>query len=663
MDQSPFLHLGSAWYPELGDEASIAEDLARMAELGFNAVRVGDFAWSCFEPEAGRYETGWMLRILDRLHRAGIGAIMCTPTASVPAWMLATHPGIGFVDRDGRRFGAGGRQAADYCNPDFQRLSRGVTEAVAQAFGRHPAVIGWQVDNELGGHQKVSVSPAALAGWAAWLERRYGTIAELNHAWGTDVWSNRYHAFAQVPGPVPLPTYCHNHSLHTEYRRYMNDVAIAFQRQQVEIIRRHSAAPITHNSEDSLDEWDLTRDLDLAAHDCYSRYMPLPSMIHRMDCMRSLKPGRRFWVMETDAEGTIDGQLFPAGWTANVAMLAYASGAEGVSYWPWRNLRTGAEICGHDGLLYACGRPTTGFEPAKGVSELRRRLDRTLRRFAPAPAPVACIRSERNGHFNYIERIAGLRPNFDYRASLEAHHHDVAGLGAWRDVLYDQAELTGQRVVMSPYLPYTSPDFLARMRAHLDAGGTWVVGPYTGYLTAHHTNHATALLGELEAMLGIETRCFVPITSMPLVMADGLETEALMHAMAFIPRPGDEPLGAYGGDRLSGWCWGIRRQVGRGSVYVLGSEIGAAARRALFRSILIRAGVPLHPMPDRVIRVPQQDDQGRSAWALINTNHTPVRIDLPAAGCDDLTGARVGRQLDLAGNANAFVVFDQPIAG
>ena len=660
MPDAQQFRLGSAWYPELWDEAVWAEDLQRMRELGFDTVRVADFAWARLEPDDGVFALDWLRRALDLAHAHGIAVILCTPTAGPPAWLLHDHPELGWVERNGYRHGVGGRQAGDYCHPLFQHYCRRITSIMAEAFGRHPALIGWQIDNELGGHQKVSLSPAALSAWHAWLAQRYGTIEQLNALWGPAVWSNQYRTFAEVPGPHPLPTYCHHHSLHTAYRRFMNDATIAFQAQQVAIIRAASDAPLSHNSEDSLDEWQLTRDLDVAGHDCYTRFTPLATIVMRMDCFRQLKPGRRFWVLETDADGDLADGPFPPQWTANFALFSFASGAELVSYWPWRTNRSGAEMVGHDGLLHPCGLPASGWGAATRTAAVRDQVAPLLARFRPAPASIAFIRSEYHGHFHYIERIAGLRPDFDFRAHLGAHHADLVALGAWRDVLFDQAELNGQRVVVSPYLPTTTPEFLARMRAHLAAGGVWIVGPYSGYLTDEHTNPLGGLLGDLGELLALDVRAWRAVAQTGVALADGTRTTALMHAHGFAAGPGDEVLGTYIDEPLRGLAWGLRKPLHGGTVYVLGSELAAEARADLYRAILHREGVPLHPTPAGVLRVPQVDAAGRVAWVLINTSREAQPVTLPTVGHDALSGQPVAGVLTMAPGAAAFVVFTDP---
>jgi beta-galactosidase len=230
-------------------------------------------------------------------------------------------------------------------------------------------------------------------------------------------------------------------------------------------------------------------------------------------------------------------------------------------------------------------------------------------------------------------------------------------------VIYDQAAVVGYRVVVSPYVPYTSPEFLTRLRAHLAAGGVWVVGPYSGYLTGYNTNPLNGLLGELGAMLGLDVRAWTPARQQPVQLVDGHATTALMQAHAFALEPGDESLGTYGGDRLGGLAWGLRRRIGAGTVYVLGSEIGDKARQALYRRILQREDIALHALPSQIVRLPQVDDLGRRAWALVNTGRESCQIRLPLRGHDLLTNTATGDTLEMPGNSNAFVVFDGAVAG
>ncbi len=657
------LRLGAAWYPEHWHADDIKRDIDLMQELGINSVRVGEFAWSKFEPVQGQFNTQWLEESMDLAHAAGIGVVLCTPTAAAPAWLFAKYPDLGFVRPDGYRYGHGGRQAADYAHPDFRAHCQSITTVIAKALGKHPSVIAWQTDNELCGHQKLNVSEHAVAGWHEWLKQRYVNIDKLNAAWGTQVWSQAYNSFDQVPAPYPLANWAHNHSLHTEYRRYMLDNVLSFQRQQVQIIREHSDAPITHNSEDSVDEWDLTRDLDFASQDLYTRERPLGNILYRHDCFRSLLPGKGFWVMETESAGCLDDDLYPEGKLANFAMASYCSGATGLSYWPWRQNISGSEIVGHSFMVYATGDKATAWDGVAKVSALRKQLEPILSTFEPAPASIAFVRSERNGNAYYMDRIAGLEANFDFRGKLEAHHTTLQAIGTWRDVVFDQADLSDYRVIVSPYLPYTSADFLRQMQAHLQNGGIWIAGPYTGYLTEYHTNPTNALLGEFERIFGFQTRHWVKINTLPVTLADGTQATSSMHAHSFEPSNEDEVLGSYNGAGLAGQAWGLCRKVGKGTLYILGSELDDVAREQLYKTVMAREGINGYIMPEGIQRIPQVSGDGKHAWALVNNLTTDQTIQLPTTGCDLLTGQPVEQTLNMPANSNAFVVFDQPVLG
>src|SRR3990172_6229589 len=82
------LHLGAAYYPEHWPEERWPEDIRLMQEAGLTVVRLGEFAWSTFEPAGGDYQFEWMERAVQMLADAGLQVVMGTPTAAPPAWLV-----------------------------------------------------------------------------------------------------------------------------------------------------------------------------------------------------------------------------------------------------------------------------------------------------------------------------------------------------------------------------------------------------------------------------------------------------------------------------------------------------------------------------------------------------------------------------------------------
>src|SRR5207247_705390 len=73
---------GVAYYPEFMPYDRLDRDVELMQKAGITVVRVGESTWSTWEPHDGDFQFAWMQRVLDRLHAAGIKAILGTPTYS-----------------------------------------------------------------------------------------------------------------------------------------------------------------------------------------------------------------------------------------------------------------------------------------------------------------------------------------------------------------------------------------------------------------------------------------------------------------------------------------------------------------------------------------------------------------------------------------------------
>lgn len=93
---------------------------------------------------------------------------------------------------------------------------------MTEQYAENPHVSGWQTDNEFECHGTVRCYCEACSNaFSAWLRDRYGSIEELNDAWGTTFWSQQYSSFDAVE---PLkPTLAEHHpsspSIRPVYKR------------------------------------------------------------------------------------------------------------------------------------------------------------------------------------------------------------------------------------------------------------------------------------------------------------------------------------------------------------------------------------------------------------------------------------------------------------
>src|SRR5512133_3786379 len=150
----PPMQLGTAWYPEYYPESEWERDLSRIADAGITAIRFGEFAWSQIEPQRGHFTTDWIERALAAFGRHGIQAVIGPPTATPPVWLAEEDPQILPVDDTGRRTTFGTRQHRCYTSRTYRERSAEIVEHLAHRFGKHPAVLAWQIDNEIGGEVK-----------------------------------------------------------------------------------------------------------------------------------------------------------------------------------------------------------------------------------------------------------------------------------------------------------------------------------------------------------------------------------------------------------------------------------------------------------------------------------------------------------------------------
>ena len=243
------IHLGVSWYPECWPEAEWPKDIAKMQEAGMTLVRLFEFAWKRFEPKEGQYDFDWAISILDQLHAAGIQAMIGTPTAAPPAWLTTAYPETLGVNKDHKQKTHGKRKHYNHHSVVYREKSVGIVAKMVEAFGNHPAVHSWQIDNEMSGFD---YGPETVEHFHRWMEARYGSIDNLNEQWGLQFWSQAYDSFDQIPlctaevGSSNVPER-HHPSLIIAIARFQNEAWTSFIADQAEEIRKHCAQPVTTN--------------------------------------------------------------------------------------------------------------------------------------------------------------------------------------------------------------------------------------------------------------------------------------------------------------------------------------------------------------------------------------------------------------------------------
>jgi len=644
--------LGVCYYPEHWPEELWATDATRMRGLGLSYVRIGEFAWSRFEPEPGRYAFAWFDRAIATLGEAGLKVVIGTPTATPPKWLIDRHPDILPVDpATGRTRGFGSRRHTDFSSDTWLGAAIGITEALARRYGQNPHVAGWQTDNELCCHETtLSASPAARDGFRVWLRGRYQGIAALNAAWGNVFWSMEYRDFDEIELPVGAVTET-SPAHRMAWRRYASDMVVRFHDAVVAVLREHAPGRfVTHNfipmNETGVDNHALAAPLDFASYDNYPlgradlALADLPADAFRpwmrtghpdlsavlFDQTRGLT-GRPFWVMEQQPGPVNWAHHNPRPAPGMVRLWtweAFAHGAAVVSYFRWRQAPFAQEQM-HAGLL----RPdSTEAEAWPEIARVAAELER-IGLPATRQAPVAMIVDTQAQWLSEIERQGA---GYDYVRVLHGWYGVVRRLGLDVDFVPPGASLAGYGIVLAPALVMPDAAVVERLR---DSGALVVLGPRSGAKTRDVTipdGLAPGALHELVPIrvLSVETLrpdCPGTITLDAATFESGLWREAI--------DPGDcDVRGRYED--------GSPALVRHGHVHYLATLTDDACLTALFAGLCAEAGVATTPV-DGGLRVRRRGD------LVFGINYGAEPVDAPSPpGADFVLGGPSIGPRDLA---------------
>lgn len=573
---------GCAYYPEHWPEEYWPNDAKIMREVGLSVVRLAEFAWDKLEPHPGQYDFDWLERAIETLAAEGLKIILCTPTPTPPPWLTYLHGDICRVNEQGIRISPGARRQACGNVSAYQEHAFKIVTQIVEKFGQHPAVIGWQIDNEFGvGETTRCYCDHCRRRFQEWLQEKYGTLDELNRAWGTQFWGMTYREWVHIPVPG-ITTEPQSPSMRLDYRRFSSDTWVRFQRWQIEILRPLSPERwITHNfmiRHWSLDYWKLAEDLDFVSYDNYPHGLRGPAeTAMNFDLMHSFKRGP-FWVMEQQP-GPVNWHQYnppvPEGQVRLWSHQAVAHGATGVVYFRFRAGRTGQEQY-HRGLLKWDNSPDHAYYESKQFTQ----EVKSLPNFSRPQAKVGIV-------FDYEDL---------WSIELEPYHRDFSYWNLvyeiyeafWQhniavDFLPRGADLSGYETVIVPAPILIHPDEPPKWREWVEQGGRLI------YTFRAHVRHASNISTDQPLPVCMSNLIGVRLLDYYSVPPDTY-TDWPTHRMGkYVHQPSNEkttfpykiwaealePIGAmplltYADGRLAGKVAATVNQIGAGEAIYLG---------------------------------------------------------------------------------------------
>ena len=169
------MRIGADYYPEHWEKERWKTDAEMMVKANIKVIRIGEFAWSLYEPEEGKYEFDWMDEALDFFGKYGIKVVMCTPSATPPKWMIDND-----IHGNPKLFGT--RKHYCFNSETYREKTKKLNTLIAKRYAKHPAIEAWQVDNELGWSNTTRCYCKSCENrFRNWLKEKYGTIDNLNN--------------------------------------------------------------------------------------------------------------------------------------------------------------------------------------------------------------------------------------------------------------------------------------------------------------------------------------------------------------------------------------------------------------------------------------------------------------------------------------------------
>jgi beta-galactosidase len=537
-DKMDSILYGVAYYPEYMPYDRLDKDVDLMQKAGITVVRVGESTWSSWEPRDGDFQFAWMERVLDRLHQAGIKAILGTPTYSIPTWLYKEHPEI-LVLRNGTAPSLGDpysptyppaltpgyygpRQNYDFLNPFFRQHAEHVIREIVSHFKDHPAVIGYQIDNETAPTNVTT--PYVNAAFRDRLEQKYKTPETINKIWGLVYWGQLVDKWEDLPPRDGIL----NPGYKLEWENFQHDIVTDYLAWQARIVNEYKR-PDQFITQDfsggvhtNLDQWAIARSLDIVAENPYfetQSRLDGRSIWFSDDLGRSLKQ-TNFLVTETNAQtiGWDSRTQYPQypGQLRQVVYTHLAAGANMVEYWHWHSLHYGQETYWKGVLSHDLEPNRTYAEVSRVAGELKRvgsqlvdlKKDNKVAILFSVDSANALSYMPVSDRVNYM---TVLRQMYDALYDLNVEPDFVQA---------GDPNLSRYKVLLVPPLYSASDAVLQQVSDYVKNGGQVVMSFKSGFTDEHSTVRAAMAPGPLLAACGFHYQEFTNLPAPERLVPD-----------------------------------------------------------------------------------------------------------------------------------------------
>lgn len=633
---------GASYYHEYMPYERLEKDVQMMERAGINFARVGESTWGVLEPRDGEFDFAWLERVIDRLHQAGIKVILGTPTYSIPAWLFKEHPEIQVKQINQPRYTYGLRQMSDLTHPTYRFYAERIIRRLITHFKDHPAIIGYQLDNET--HSSGTADEHVYLLFREHVAKKFKTAEELNRAWGLNYWGQNIADFDELPPRDGIL----NPGYKLEWERFQQKIITDFLGWQAAIVNemKRSDQFITHDFAgfpSDANMYEIAKFLDIPAVNIYMGLQDRMDGLYIAFCgdfNRSLKQGN-YLVTETTAQttGWDSKYQFPP-YPGQLRLAAYANiagGANLIAYWHWHSLHYGQEtywkgVLGHD------------LEPNRVYGEASR-IAQELKRYGP---DLANLKKKNNVAILFsLDSWHGLNSMpFDdtvsYLTVLNQLFKALYSLRVETDFVFPQSQnLTDYRLIVVPPLYIASDELLHRLASYVKTGGHLLMAFKSGFCNENSTVRWQLAPGPLREAAGFYYQEFSNLENPLPLKGDpyraGEENKVSAWAEYLIPEKA-KPLAFYEHPVFDQFPALTRNAYGQGTLTYQGTVLSDKLQEKVLLETLKTADIPLmdNELPASVKVKHGILDDGRTAHFYLNFSAQPQEFAYPYGDGEDL---------------------------
>lgn len=640
------LLLGVAYYDEYMPYERLEKDVAMMKESGINFVRIAESTWSTVEPQDNVYDFHHIDRVLNAMHKAGIKVIIGTPTYAVPTWLVKKYPAIMVTTPQGQRqYGA--RQSMDITNVNFRFHAERVIRKIMAHVKDHPAIIGYQVDNETKAYQ--TSGDNVQKAFVQYMKTKFKNLDNINKDFGLDYWSNRINNWNDFPKVNGTFNASINASLNAEFEKFQRGLVTDYLAWQTKIVKEYAKPNqfVTQNFDldwrgysygiqPEVDHFAAAKPLDVAGIDIYHPTQENLTGIEISlggDVARSMKGGKNYFVIETEAQGFPQWVPFPNQLRLQ-AFSHLASGANMVGYWHWHSIHNSAETY-WKGLLSHDFEPNPTYLEAQTIGKDFIRLNDKLVNLKKNNDVAILFSNEALSAFNAFSFGWGAREKYNdilrpYYDALYKMNVGVDFIDPTVDFAFGQSDFGKYKMIIVPALYAASDALLKKLNQFVKDGGHVVYTFKSGFSDENVKVRSSIQPGIINEACGISYSQFtipqnVSLKNDPFKV--GPEQNKINTWMELITPTTAQVLAYYNHPEWGKYAAITQNQFGKGLATYIGCITTAALTQEILKQSLKKSNLwgKDQELAFPIIIKSGKNDQGKTIRYYFNYSATPQK--------------------------------------